>query len=228
MNFINRNSKPTSSGLYILRKIIDRAQGLAQYKIGKTDDFHKRMQSTEYRGAELLFYRATHGYKMAREVEIRVLDRFSKLYGDPVEGRELFKGDLLEMISILNHACDTYRPADVGSDAGGLEAGMDALDLSDEPELGDEWKIIHPEHRNSKMIINMSKNWTQYGYNAQANTINKKLTAYLCQFHAFTEKDCVPFMKEVSAQQFRARRFPIMLAEKHRTLNGEDPPWLTV
>ena len=90
MNFINRNSKPTSSGLYILRKIIDRAQGLAQYKVGKTDDFHKRMQSTEYRGAELLFYRATHGYKMAREVEIRVLDRFSKLYGDPVEGRELF------------------------------------------------------------------------------------------------------------------------------------------
>ena len=231
MNFINRNRRPTSSGLYILRKIVDRIQGLSQYKVGKTDDFQQRMQSTEYRGAELLYYRATRGYKMAREIETRALDRFSKLYGDPVEGRELFSGDLVEMISVLNHLYETYRddpPIDgLTNDLEGLGINEAAKFLQGEETEG-EWNIIHPEHRESKMIINMKKNWTQYGYNTQTNSVNKKLTTYLCQFHGFQEEDCVPFMKDVTDQQFRARKFPVMLAEMHHKINGADPEWLTM
>ena len=50
---------------------------------------------------------------------------------------------------------------------------------------------------------------------------------YLCDFHGFVESDCIPFMKKVSEQQFRARRFPLMLLEEHVKINGENPSWYT-
>jgi len=217
---IARNSRPTSCGIYILRKILDRVQNAERYKVGKTDDFQKRMQSTEYKGSELIYFRSSKGYKMAREIETQALSKFCKLYGNPVEGRELFEGNVSEMINIVNHLFDTYDNTSLQD----VVAQLEQVDIS---SIDDEWKVIHPEYRNSNMITNMKKNWTQYGYNSSTNSINKRLAVYLCEFHGFVDSDCIPFMKKVSEQQFRARKFPLMLLEEHVKINGENPSWYT-
>jgi len=218
MNIV-RNSRPTSCGIYILRKILDRVQNAERYKVGKTDDFQKRMQSTEYKGSELIYFRSSKGYKMAREIESQAISKFCKLYGDPVEGRELFEGNVSEMINIVNYLFDTYDSS--------LQDVVMQLEQVDISSTGNEWTVIHPDYRDNNMITNMKKNWTQYGYNSSTNSINKRLAVYLSEFHGFNEVECIPFMKKVSEQQFRARRFPLMLLEEHKRINGENPSWYT-
>ena len=38
-----------------------------------------------------------------------MLEKFTKLYGQPVEGREVFSGDLSEMINIIIHSSGNQK-----------------------------------------------------------------------------------------------------------------------
>jgi len=221
-----RNQRPTASGIYILRKLVDVIQNKLNYKVGKTDNIAKRLQASEYRGAEFLFFKATSGLRSARIIEKEVLEKFTKLYGQPVEGREVFSGDLSEMINIIIHSSNTIGLVNVED----VTRSMEKCELQFDGERRvndiDHWNVIHPSQRDAMLFKNMKTNFHQYGYDPNNDSVNKQLGVYLQTHHGFATSDCKPFMKEVSSCQFRFRNFPRLLYKKHRELNGSEPQWL--
>ncbi len=219
------------------------------YKLGRTGSISERLKSRDYRCCKIISICYCPGvinidnhnpsYKEAEDV---IKKEFKTNFGNPVEGSETFKGDVNKMIDIIEVECKKRRKMwnkyqtffdkffntveELQSPPPG-NGGLVVQSSNKIIDVTDPWNIIHPDERDSSFIKNISINWTQYGFDKANCKINKHLESYLQKYHGFTcDTHCSDFMEVVDGMQFRARNFPVQLANQHVSNLGKLPDWI--